>query len=233
MRPSPASPVSAISPLFGPTKRTPSAAQRREIALRRRVIPHLRVHGGRDEDRLVGGKQHRRGKVVGATFGHAGENIGRRRRDHDQVGLAREAYVPDVMLVQPVEEFREHLVAGDRTDRERGDERFRRRGQDRLHIGAALAQPPDQVERFVEGDPAGDDEQDTLRAEHRVHAVHGFMTSMPQSSKSAVSRRSDGHSVRMRGNRRLSACPVFRWPPCLAPARIDLGVKAVPLRHRM
>ena len=135
------------------------------------MIPHLRVHGGRDEHRLVGGKQHRRGKIVGAAFGHAGEDIGGRRRDHDQVGLARKADVPDVVLVLPVEESVNTLLPVIAPTASGVTNCFRRRGQDRVHIGAALAQPPDQVERFVEGDPAGDDEEDALRAEHRVHAV--------------------------------------------------------------
>ena len=150
MRPTPASPASAISPLFGPTKRTPSARSVATIPLRRRMRPHLRVHGRRDEDRLVGGEQHRRGEVVGVAVRHPGNEVGGRRRDHDQVGLARQPDMADIVLVLPVEEFGEDLAAGERADRERRHEFLRRRRHHRAHIGAALAQPPDQVERFVE-----------------------------------------------------------------------------------
>ena len=66
--------------------------------------PHARVHGRRDEDRLVGREQHRRGEVVGEAVRHLGEEVGRRRRDDDEVGLARQADVADLVLVVEVEE---------------------------------------------------------------------------------------------------------------------------------
>ena len=112
----------------------------------------------------VGGEQHGRGEIVGEAVRHPGKEIGGRRRDHDQVGLAREPDVTDIVLVLAVEELGEHLPAGDRADRERRHEFLRRPGHHRAHRRAALAQPPDQVERLVGGDAAGDDEEDAFRA---------------------------------------------------------------------
>src|SRR4051812_40388091 len=92
--------------------------------------------------------------------------------------------MPDIVLVLAVEELGEDLVAGDRTDGERRYEGFRPGSQDCPHTGAAFAQSPDQVERLVERDPAGDDEEDALGVEHGGHAAQGLMTSTPTSSKS-------------------------------------------------
>ena len=65
MRPTPASPRSAISPAFGPTTRDAVGDELREIALRRRMLPHARVHRRRDQHRPVGREQHGGGEIVG------------------------------------------------------------------------------------------------------------------------------------------------------------------------
>ena len=128
--------------------------QRRDIPAGRRMRPHARVHRRRDEHRRVGGEKHRRGEVVGEAVRHLAHEIGGRRRDHDQVGLARQPDMTDIVLVLAVEQLGEHLAAGQRADRERRDEFLRRRGHDCAHARAALAEPPDQVERLVRGDAA-------------------------------------------------------------------------------
>ena len=51
MRPMPASPRSAISPSPGPTTDDAVGREPREIAPRRRMAPHPRIHGGRDQHR--------------------------------------------------------------------------------------------------------------------------------------------------------------------------------------
>ncbi len=51
------------------------------------------------------------------------------------------------------------LVAGEGLDRERRHELRRGVGQDGAHRRAALAQAADQVERFIGGDAAGNDQQ--------------------------------------------------------------------------
>ena len=63
-----------------------------------------------------------------------------------------------------VEQVGERMLAGERADRQRRDELLRRLRQDHAHRGAALAQPADQVERFVGRDAAADDEQDARGA---------------------------------------------------------------------
>ena len=58
---------------------------------------------------------------------HLRHQVGGRRRDDDQVRLAREPDVADVVLVVAVEQVGEDLAAGQRADRERRDEFLRRR----------------------------------------------------------------------------------------------------------
>ena len=59
--------------------------QRRHVALRRGVFPHLLVHGRGSEQRTVAGEHHRRQQVVGEPVRDLGEEVGRGRRDQDQV----------------------------------------------------------------------------------------------------------------------------------------------------
>ena len=159
IRPGPASPRSAISPTLGPTKGMPSACELGDVAAGGRVLPHARVHGRRDQHRLVGRHQHGGWQIVGMTAGHLGEQVGGGRRDHDQVGFARQADVADLALVVEVEQLGEHALVAERADRQRRDELLRRPGHDRAHGNAALAQPADQVEALVGGDAAADDQQ--------------------------------------------------------------------------
>ena len=94
-----------------------------------------------------------------ASFRH---QVGGGRRDDDQVGLARQADVADVVLVLAVEEVGEDMVGRQRADRQRRDEFLRGGGHDAAHGGAALAQAADQVERLVGRDAAADDQEDAL-----------------------------------------------------------------------
>ena len=65
------------------------AAQLRKIARRRLGGPHLRIHRRRDQDGLGGREQDRGGEIVGVTARHLGQQIRRRRRDDDEIGVAR------------------------------------------------------------------------------------------------------------------------------------------------
>ena len=128
------------------------------------MAPHRRVHRRRDQDARARRQQHRGGEVVGETVRHARDQVGGRRRHHDQLGLAREADVADVELAVRIEQVGEDALAGQRAGRERRDEFPRRLRHRDAHAQAALAQPPDQVERLVRRDAAADDEQNLLRA---------------------------------------------------------------------
>ena len=125
MRPMPASPLSAISPAFGPTVATPSAMSCAEIALRRRMRPHARVHRRREQDLPVGREQHRGREIVGVAVRHLGHQVGGRGRDDDEIGVAREADMADVELGCRIEQVGEGALARERADRQRRDELLR------------------------------------------------------------------------------------------------------------
>ena len=162
MRPMPASPRSAISPAFGPMNCNAVRAQLRQIALRRLRRPHMRVHRRREQDRLVGRKQHRGRQIVRLPGCHFGDQIRGRRRDDDQIGLARHADMADIEFALRIEQIGVGALAGERAGRERRDEMRRRRRENAAHARAAILQTPDQVERFVGRDAAADDEQDAF-----------------------------------------------------------------------
>ena len=56
------------------------------------------------------------------TVRHLRHEVGGRRRDDDQVGLARQPDVTDIELVGRIEQVGEHLLAGEGADRQRRDE---------------------------------------------------------------------------------------------------------------
>jgi hypothetical protein len=135
------------------------AAKLRQIARCRLGGPHLRIHRRRDQDRFVGGEQHGGGEIVGMAARHLRQQIGRRRRDDNEIGVARQTNVADIELAVRIEQVGENALAAQRAGGERRDEMLRGGGEDTAHLGAAVLQAADQVERFVGGDAAADDEQ--------------------------------------------------------------------------
>ncbi len=113
-------------------------------------------------------QQHGAGKIVGKAVRHLRDQVRGRRRDDDQIGLARETNVADVELGVLVEQIGEHALADQSAGRERRDELLRRLGQDHADMNVALLEPADQVERFIGGDAAANDEQGAACAGLRV-----------------------------------------------------------------
>ena len=94
--------------------------------------------------------------------GHFRHEIGGRRRDDDEIGVARQADMADVELALRIEQIGIGALAAQRAGGKRGDEALRGGGENAAHLGAAILQAPDQVERFVGRDAAADDEQNLL-----------------------------------------------------------------------
>ena len=93
---------------------------------------------------------------------HLSEQIGRCRRDDDEVGLARQANVSDLLLVAEIEEVGEDLRVGEGANRKRRDELGSGSRQHGAHGRPLLAQASHEVEALVSGDAAADDEQNAL-----------------------------------------------------------------------
>ena len=108
------------------------------IAPRRRMRPHLRVHGGRQQNLLVGGEQHRGREIVGDALRHLGHAVGGGRRHHHEIGLTRQTNVSDIELTRLIEQIGKRPLARDGADRERRDEFLRRTGHDDADERAAL-----------------------------------------------------------------------------------------------
>ena len=160
MRPMPASPLSAISPAFGPTKWTPSA---RSVATFRCVAGCAHIAGfiaGASSTGASVGKQDCGGEIVGAAGRHLAPS-GRRspaRRRSASASRARRMWPTScsssrsnssVKTLPPVSAPTDSGVTNScaafvitaRT------------------VAPALAEPADQVERLVGGDAAADDEK--------------------------------------------------------------------------
>ena len=130
----------------------------------RGVQPHADVHGGGDEDGLVGGEQEGGGEIVGEAGGHFGEDVGAGGGDDDEVGGAAELDVAHLAFVGERPEVGVDAGFGEGLEAEGGDEvgaAFGEHGGDGV---AGFAEEADEFEGFVGGDAAGDDQED---------AVHG------------------------------------------------------------
>ena len=83
IRPGPTRP-SASSPSSGPTTIAPRSTSTREVRLRRRVLPHRRVHRGRQHERAAVGERGLGQEVVGEPVGEPRHRVRGQRRDDEQ-----------------------------------------------------------------------------------------------------------------------------------------------------
>ncbi len=146
-----------------------AASQRGDIGLGGGMGPHLQIHRGGDQDRLVGGEQRGRGEIVGQAMRHLGQQIGGGGRHHHQIGVARQIDMRHAVIVVGREQILGHGLAGQGGEGQGGDEALGRRGQQAAHRSAAVAEPADQIETLIGGDAAGDDQQNPLAGQrHRA-----------------------------------------------------------------
>ena len=95
-----------------------------------------------------------------------------RRRDHDEVGGARQLDMADRGFVRQAEQFVADGLPAEGRRRKRGNELLRRRGHDDAHRRAAVPEPPDQLQRLVGRDSSADDRR--IRARDSGMAVIGI-----------------------------------------------------------
>jgi hypothetical protein len=74
----------------------------------------------------------------------------------------------DVKFTRGIEQVGKDALPDERACRQRGHELLCRFGEDAAHGDVALFQPPDQIQRFIGGNAATDDEQDALGAAWRL-----------------------------------------------------------------
>jgi len=129
-------------------------------------------HRGRQQHRRVGRQQKRRGEIIGMAVSHLRHKVGGGRGHDDEIGRAAELDMTHLSLVGEIEEIGEHLAPRQRRDRKGRDELRPRPRQHRHHLGPALSQASDQVERLVGRDPAADDQKDAFRILHASCSRH-------------------------------------------------------------
>src|SRR5512132_983185 len=136
---------------------SPSRRQGVHVCLRRRVLPHPRVHRRREDERAAGLEQRRSEQIVRDALRELGDHVRRGRRDDGDVGLVGEPDMQDDARLLP--QVGVDAVIRERRERRRADEPFRRTGHHDPDGGALQAEEPHQDARLVGGDPTGDAEE--------------------------------------------------------------------------
>ena len=111
----------------------------------------------------IGGEAQRREQVVGEAVREPADEVGRRGRDQDPVGPARELDVSHRRLGGLVPEVGAYRPARERLEGERRDELPRACAHHDLHFGAPLTQATDDFGALVRSDAARHAEQDAHR----------------------------------------------------------------------
>ena len=176
------------------------------------------------------------GEIVGMAAGHFGDQIGGRRRHHDEIGVAREADMADVEFALRIEQIGIGALAGERAGGKRRDEMLRGLGEDAAHARAAILQAADEIERLIGGDAAADDEQNA-RAQSSPRQASALVrrlagpaarivraTSRPASS--AACREDDAHLVFHRAAVARGAQPQQLLQPLVELADGEAGHRA-------
>ncbi len=140
----------------------------REIAARRRVVPHAHVHCRREKHALVGGEEEGAGEIVRLPAGELRDQVGGGGRDDDEVGAPRELDVAHLGLGGEVEEGAARPFPGEGGDCQGSDELRAASGEDRHDPGAGLLQEADELEGLVGGDATTDDEEYPPATQHPV-----------------------------------------------------------------
>ncbi len=103
------------------------------------------------------------------TICHLGHQIRRRRRDHHQIGVARQLDMTHLRLARQVEQVAVNRLRRQRRRRQRRHELLGRAGQHRHHLGAQPSQLADQHQRFIGRDPAANDQKNPAALHSRPH----------------------------------------------------------------
>ena len=143
------------------------SAQAGHVALHGRLFPHFAVHGRRQQHRAGETQQQRAEQIVGQAVGGFGQQIGRGRRDAQQLATLCQLDMCSQRMLVLIERVLEHRSAGERGKRGRADELPGGGGHDHRHAGAGLHQLAHQRGGFIGRDAAADAD-DNLAPGHRL-----------------------------------------------------------------
>ena len=133
--------------------------QRCDVMLRGRVVVHVAVHGGADDDGGAGSEHRGREGVVRQPVGDARYGVGGRGGNDHQVGALRDGHVVYTQLGARVEYVGYDRAMGDAAEGERRRELGRRLGHDDIDRCAVLGQLAGEVDGLVAGDAARDSQR--------------------------------------------------------------------------
>ena len=156
----------------GSEDRDAARAQRGDVRLGGGVRPHLAVHGWRHGDWRGGCETDGGEQIARLTGGEPCDQIGRGRRNHDEIGPAREFDVAHRRLGARVPQFIADIAAGHGLEGHRRDELRGAGGHHHLHLRAALTQPAHEVRRLVRSNSRADADDDAFAGQAGSHAVH-------------------------------------------------------------
>jgi hypothetical protein len=106
---------------------------------------------------------------VGEAGRHLGQEVGGRRGDDHEVGLAGQTQMPHLALLGQREKVGVNALGAERGGGERRHEMSRALRHDDAHHCATLAQAADQIEAFIGGDAARDDQQNPPALERQAY----------------------------------------------------------------
>ena len=112
------------------------------------------IEGASSTGRARGGVEGRQ-KIVGDAVGQLADDVGRRRRNQQQIDRRRERNMLDIGVGSRLELIGNHPAPGDRLECDRPHESRRRGCHDRDDVVAALLQAARDLDRLVRADPAG------------------------------------------------------------------------------
>ncbi len=133
-------------------------AQRGDVRLGGGVLPHLGVHGRREDDRAASRQQDIGEQVVGPTVSGTRQQVGGGGCHDDQVGRLADPHVRHLVGVGP--DVGGDRLAGQGGPGRRPDELQRGGGRDDGHVVAALGEAAQQLAGLVRRDAAGDAQDD-------------------------------------------------------------------------
>ena len=141
----------------------------RDVALIRRVRPHLTVHRRRNEERAIARKRQRRQQVVGMSVRNLGQEIGGGGRNDDRVRAAREIDVAHAVRRAGGPQIREHGIAGECLQGYRRDESARARRHDNVDRDIRFDEQASELRRLVCGDASSHTQYDAGERLWRTH----------------------------------------------------------------
>ena len=147
-------------------------AERRDVALGRRMGPHAGVHRRRHDH----GRAARTGdggqRVVHQAGRQLADEVRGRGGEHDGIGRLGQLDVRDLLLAVQLHDVGDDRPMGERLEGQWADESRRRGGHRDVHHRSALAQHPDERDCLVGRDAARDPDDDAAPGEWPDSFLH-------------------------------------------------------------